>query len=120
MDRKYRKQAGDYGEEVAKGYLAAKGYEILAQKYRAESGEVDIVAKSGGCLVFVEVKYRRQTDFGRPVLSITTAKRRTIVLAASHFLAERGLMYADCRFDVVEVFGRETVVVNHIENAFDC
>ena len=113
-----RKKAGNYGETAALGYLAAKGYEILAQNYRDGAGEIDVIAKDGGYIVFAEIKYRRQLNFGRPVESITPAKRRSLISAAYGYLAKNNLNDADCRFDVIEVFGREMLEINHIENAF--
>lgn len=116
LDR--RKKAGDYGENVAKGYLEAKGYAILTQNFRAFGGEVDIVAKDGDYIVFIEVKYRKQLAYGRPVAAVTESKRRKIVAAAYGYLAQNGRGDEYCRFDIIEVFGREQLAINHIENAF--
>lgn len=113
-----RKRAGDYGETAALGYLAAKGYTILAQNYRAWGGEIDIIARSGDYIVFVEVKYRKQLAYGRPVAAITQKKRRNLISAAYGYLAEHARADANCRFDIIEVFGREQLHINHIENAF--
>ena len=113
-----RKQAGNYGETAAAGYLAAKGYTILAQSYRAWGGEIDIVAKDGDYIVFVEVKYRRQLAYGRPAAAVTHKKRRTLIAAAYGYLAENARTDDNCRFDVIEIFGREQLAINHIENAF--
>ena len=113
-----RKRAGNYGEAAAAGYLAAKGYVILAQNFRAYGGEIDIVAKDGEYIVFIEVKYRRQTAYGRPIEAITEKKRRAMIAAAYGYLAKNGRGDEYCRFDVVEVFGREQLDVNHIENVF--
>ncbi|MCL2396513.1 MAG: YraN family protein [Defluviitaleaceae bacterium] len=116
MDK--RKKIGNFGETAAAGYLAAKGYEILARNYKAAGGEIDIVARDGGCIVFAEVKYRKQIGYGRPAAAVTSAKQRAIIAAAGCYLAEHGRMDADCRFDVIEIFGREMLEINHIENAF--
>jgi putative endonuclease len=116
LDR--RKRAGNYGETAAEGYLAAKGYAILARNYRAWGGEIDIIAKDGDYIVFIEVKYRRQTAYGRPVAAITQKKRRAMVAAAYGYLADNGRGDENCRFDIIEVFGREQLDINHIENAF--
>ena len=117
MDKRGR---GNYGEAAAKGYLAAKGFKVLAEKYWADRGEIDLIAKDpgDGYLVFVEVKYRRQTGFGSPGESVTAAKRRAIILAAQQYLAENELFEQDCRFDVIEITGRELLEINHIKNAF--
>jgi len=113
-----RKRAGNYGEATAKGYLTAKGYEILETQYRREGGEIDIVAKDGGYLVFVEVKYRRQTRYGSPAAAVTAAKQKALTTAAWFYLSENNLADADCRFDIIEIFGKEQLEINHIQNAF--
>lgn len=116
MDR--RKQAGNFGEIAALGYLAAKGYVILAQNYRAWGKEIDIIAKDGDYIIFVEVKYRKQLDHGRPAEAITKRKRDSLVAAAYGYLAENGRGDENCRFDIIEIFGREQLHINHVENAF--
>jgi putative endonuclease len=113
-----RKRAGNYGEAAAAGLLRAKGYEILNQNFRAFGGEIDIVAKDGDYIVFVEVKYRRQLDYGRPLEAVTRKKRRLLIRAAYGYLAQKGCSDENCRFDIIEVFGREMLHINHIENAF--
>lgn len=113
-----RKRAGGYGEAVAKGFLEAKGYKILARNFKAFGGEIDIVAKDGDYIVFVEVKYRRQLAFGRPVEAITEKKRRALIAAAYGYMAQNGRGDENCRFDIIEVFEREQLHINHIENAF--
>ena len=114
-----RKTAGNYGENAAVGYLASKGYKMVAQNFRHAGGEIDIVARDGGVLVFVEVKYRKQLNFGRPAEDVGVAKRKAIITAAYAYLYENDLHDISCRFDVIEVFGRELLEINHIENAFE-
>ena len=112
---------GGYGEEIARKYLDGKGYEILAARYKAGGGEIDIIAKRGGCYAFVEVKYRKTLAFGFPRESVTADKQRRIRGAALAYIEENGLdSDPDCdfRFDVIEIIGQGTVTVEHIENAF--
>jgi len=120
LDR--RKRTGDYGEVAAAGYLEAKGYDILARNYRIWGGEIDIIArevtKHGEYIVFIEVKYRKQMTYGRPVAAVTQKKQRSSISAAYGYLAENGRGDENCRFDIIEVFGREQLHINHIENAF--
>ena len=120
MDR--RKRAGNFGEVAAAGYLEGKGYVVLVQNYRAWGGEIDIIArkheKDGEYIVFVEVKYRKQLAYGRPAAAITQKKQQAMVAAAYAYLAENGRGDENCRFDIIEVFGREMLEINHIENAF--
>jgi len=112
------KHKGDYGEGVAEGYLAAKGYTILAQNFKKNGNEIDIVAEDGGYIVFVEVKYRRGTSFGSGLEAITPAKARRIFRAAKAYLYDNNKWDAPCRFDIIEIFGSEELEVNHFENAF--
>ena len=104
------------GEAAAKRYLEKKGYRILAENYTTHTSEIDIIAKDGDVLVFVEVKARESTDFGEPIEAITPYKVRKIALAAQQYLVAKRLMGASVRFDVVEVLCGE---VRHTENAFD-
>jgi putative endonuclease len=112
------KQAGDYGEAIASGYLSAKGYAIIARNYRRGPGEIDIIAEKGGTVVFAEVKARRGVSKGTPADAVTFSKRKKICAAALYWIGENEDR-RDCRFDVIEVFGREIIDVRHIENAFD-
>ncbi|MCL2573626.1 MAG: YraN family protein [Defluviitaleaceae bacterium] len=116
MDR--RKTAGNYGETVAAGYLEGKGYTILARNHRAYGGEIDIVAKNGEYIVFVEVKFRKQLDYGRPMEAVSRKKQKSIIAAAYGYIARNCNGNEYCRFDVIEIFGREQMAINHIENAF--
>ena len=118
MNTDRRKAAGNFAENVAAGYLTGLDYVILAQNYAANGGEIDIIAEKNGYVVFVEVKYRRQLAYGRPAEAITPKKQQAMIGAAQQYLAESGRHNADCRFDVIEIFGRELLDINHIENAF--
>ena len=97
---------GDSAENLAVAFLERSGLTILERNYRCRLGEIDIVARSGPLLVFVEVRARRSEAFGGAAASITAAKRRRIVAAARHYLATRRADRA-CRFDVVLVRGDE-------------
>lgn len=97
---------GGPAEDLAAAFLERQGLRILERNYRCRFGEIDLVARSGAQLVFVEVRARTSEAFGGAAGSITAAKRRRLVAAARHYLARRG---ADepCRFDVVLVRGAE-------------
>ena len=62
---------GDAGEKAVQNYLMLNGYKVLATKYRAVTGEVDIIAKAEGTIVFVEVKTRRNNQYGSPAEAVT-------------------------------------------------
>ena len=109
---------GEYGENIAEGYLREKGYEILNRRYRCPCGEIDLVAKLGGTIAFIEVKLRKSRKAGLAAEAVTKSKRQAIIRTASHYIDKNGGPCGIYRFDVVEVLGREFYMVNHIENAF--
>jgi len=91
---------GAAAEALAAHFLAERGLAIVGRNYRCRGGEIDIVARDGGTLVFVEVRMRRNRDFGGPAESITGRKRHRLRLAAQHYLA-RFPKEPPCRFDAV-------------------
>jgi putative endonuclease len=114
------KEFGKRGEELAAKRLVGLGYEVLDKNYRTPVGEIDIVAKDGGTLVFVEVKSRRDENFGPPELAVNHHKRRQLTRAALLYLTRKGKHHMPCRFDVVCVSvmqGGEKVSV--IRDAFE-
>jgi putative endonuclease len=99
-----RQNLGHGGEDMAAAYLQASGYRILARNYRTRLGEIDIVARDGNILVFVEVKVRRTPSFGSAKDAITAAKRRRLSMLALQYLkSPAGRRYTKARFDVVAV-----------------
>jgi putative endonuclease len=92
--------AGARAEALAAEFLAARGMEILERNFRRRCGEIDLVAKDGGTLVFVEVRLRTRGDFGGAAASITAKKRARIAAAAGLYLA-RLHRAPPCRFDAV-------------------
>ncbi|MCL2235648.1 MAG: YraN family protein [Defluviitaleaceae bacterium] len=112
------KAKGNYGENTALGFLESKGYRILSTNYKANGGEIDIIAKDGEYIVFVEVKYRRGNAFGDGFDAITPAKVRRIIKTAKVYLHKQNLWEAPCRFDIIEIFGHEQLEIDHVENAF--
>lgn len=111
---------GTAGEELAAEALESEGYEILARGYRTRAGELDIVARDGGCLVFVEVKTRRDLTCGHPAEAVTWRKRRKLVAMAEDYLARHRTDAVECRFDVVAVvIGDGEPAVEIIRHAFD-
>jgi putative endonuclease len=103
-------------ESLAAAFLEHQGLSVLERNYRCRFGEIDLVARSGPVLVFVEVRARSSEDFGGAAGSITGAKRRRLVAAARHYLASRRVQ-RECRFDVVLVRGREGNI-EWLANAF--
>ena len=111
---------GKSGEDLACRELERRGYAIVARRYRRRGGELDIIARDGGTLVFVEVKARESRDFGEAADAVTWAKRRTMARLALEYVARHRLTEAPCRFDVVSIHlegGDPTVEI--YQNAFD-
>ncbi|HOI14982.1 MAG TPA: YraN family protein [Geobacteraceae bacterium] len=115
-----RKTLGARGEEIAVAYLKRQKYRIIETNFRCRCGEVDIIARDGKTLVFVEVKTRRTASYGLPQLAVTPFKQRQISKAALTYLSKNRLMEENARFDVVSIFLLDTSpTVDHIKNAFD-
>jgi len=100
---------GEAAESLAADFLQRRGLTVLERNYRCRFGEIDLVARSGELLVFVEVRARTSEAFGGAAGSITATKRRRLVAAARHYLATHRADRA-CRFDVVLVRGAEQQV----------
>jgi putative endonuclease len=101
-------------EERACQYLRSLGYLIVARNWRWRGGEVDIIAKDGDTLVFVEVKHRAGGRFGAPAEAVDSRKRKKLLLAAKAFLG-KDLGKVPVRFDVISLLGRE---LSHFKGAF--
>ncbi|WP_221799160.1 YraN family protein [Oceanobacter mangrovi] len=108
---------GQRVETLACEYLQQQGLQILQRNYHTRYGELDIIAQSTATLVFVEVRYRRQTNFGSGAETVTAHKQHKLQLAAQHYLQQTGNTEQDCRFDVLSGTG-EPVVFDWITNAF--
>lgn len=98
-----RRRFGDWGEGFARRFLEGRGYSILESNYRGKYGEIDLVAREGECLVFVEVKSRRTGAFGRPEESVTEAKQQKLVQAALEYMQIKELEEGEWRIDVVGI-----------------
>ncbi len=112
---------GAFGEEKAARFLRRKGYRIIERNFRCRMGEIDLIARQGEVLAFVEVKLRRDDRFAEAREFVTAAKQRRILAAASMYLSRCGEDLQP-RFDVIEVYAPEgergPVTINHLENAF--
>ncbi|HEY0009472.1 MAG TPA: YraN family protein [Tepidisphaeraceae bacterium] len=111
---------GERGENVAAKYLTQQGYKILQRNYRSKLGEIDIVARQGRVLVFVEVKTRTDSQ-PRPEDQVNLEKQHQITKSANLYLNRFGFPQPPARFDVIAIVwpqGREPQIEHH-ENAFD-
>jgi putative endonuclease len=111
---------GRSGENIASRYLEGQGYEILARGFRMFRGEIDIIARDGATLVFVEVKARADESHGRPEESVTPGKQRQLRKIAQGYLVAHPSPGVDCRFDVVAILfdGPEDYRLEHFIDAF--
>lgn len=107
---------GRVGESIAAAALAARGYEILESNYTCRQGEIDLICRHAGTLVFVEVRSRADDRHGLPEETISERKRRRIRFAARHYLMVKKLDDVPCRFDVVAIVGTTVTVY---EEAFE-
>jgi putative endonuclease len=115
-----RQILGKTGEDLACGELERRGYAIVARRYRRRGGELDIIARDGPTLVFIEVKARDGRDFGEAAEAVTRVKRRRITHVAMDYMMRHHLSDCPCRFDVVSIHfdsGRPEIEV--FQNAFD-
>jgi putative endonuclease len=110
---------GKIGEDLACRELQRRGYAILARRYRRRRGELDIVARDGPTVVFIEVKAREGRKFGDAVDGVTGLKRRRMTRVALEYLVRHRLTDCPCRFDVVSVhMENEQPVIELYQNAF--
>jgi len=112
-----KRELGSKKELLAAEYLAGRGYQVLEHNFFCREGEIDLIAKEGAYLVFIEVKYRKDSAFGFPEEAVTPKKQRAIAKAARYYLLKHGYPETvSCRFDVVAMAGNE---IRLIANAFD-
>lgn len=115
------RKVGNYGEDLAADFLQKKGYQIMHRQYRTRFAEIDIIARHGEYIVFIEVKYRRNLLFGYPRESVGPVKQRKIKQCALMFMAIELRKEQDFRFDVIDIVDDSadgTFNITHIENAF--
>ncbi len=115
-----RIRTGKQGEDLAVAHLQKAGYRIIAQNYRCLYGEVDIIARDGDTIVFVEVKSRKSGTFGRPQEAVGPAKQKKLSKVSLFYLQEKHLDHCNARFDVVAVkMLPEGIRIEIIRNAFE-
>ena len=104
-------QQGQRGEERAIAYLCACGYSVIERNFRCRFGEIDIIARDGDALAFVEVRTRSDGRRGTALETVTPAKQRRIARVADYYLSVRNLHFALCRFDVLGITGEHVELV---------
>ncbi len=117
---KSRIALGRLGEDLAADYLRKQAYIILNRNYRTARGEIDLVAKDGETLVFIEVKTRKSTAFGTPLEAITRQKQVKLRELALTYMQEQHVGASGIRFDAIAIscrYGKAPEIV-HLRNAF--
>jgi putative endonuclease len=112
-----RQELGISGENLAVEELERQGYAVLDRRYRTRHGEIDIVARDGDTIVFVEVKLRLRAEKGTAAEAVTPAKQHKVIRMAREYLARQRMADRPCRFDVVAIDGsgatRRLVLYRH-------
>lgn len=113
------RRKGDRGEDEALRYLVSRGFKLVERNYRTRYGELDLIMRDGDTLVFVEVKWRANVDYGSPVEAVDERKRRAVRSMAETYLAEREPDFDEARFDVVGILGgRAGSEIEYVRDAF--
>lgn len=106
QNHKINKRAtGSRYERIAAGFLRLQGYTIIELNYRVRDAEIDIIARDGNVLCFIEVKYRRNLSYGYPAEAVDRHKRLKIAEAARSYVRDKHLYNTKLRFDIVEIAG---------------
>ena len=114
-----RKAIGDHAERHACRYLQRHGLTLLQRNFRCRGGEIDLVMRHGDSLVFVEVRYRRRTGFGRAVETVSVFKQRRIIHCAQFYLNRHRCWNTAVRFDVIGIEGEnDRLRIDWIADAF--
>lgn len=118
-----RRAIGRLGEDTVCAYIERRGYEILERNYHTRDGEIDIIARGGETVAFIEVKTRKNADYGTPAEFVEARKQERIIKTVLSYIADLS-EDLNLRFDVAEVYyelsrGEFFVKrVNYIANAF--
>ena len=115
-----RRQVGDAGEDAVADWYRAAGFAVVARNWRVREGEIDVIARRGGVLVFCEVKTRRSDAYGTPAEAVTARKQARLRKLALQWLGAHGERVEQLRFDVASVRpdGRGAWIVDVLEGAF--
>ena len=105
------RERGQRGEDRAARAIERRGYRIVERNYRCRLGEIDIVARDGETLVFVEVRSRSDGRHGSGLEAVSPRKQRQVARVAQHYLVARKPRFDTFRFDVVGITGDDVTVV---------
>lgn len=122
MEHSNKKTIGQEGEDIAAEFLVKSGFELIERNYRFSHGEIDIIARdnSNNYLVFIEVKTRKNLEYGEPEYAITKNKIRQLKKIAEAYVYEKNLKEVECRFDVVAIIWNREIKpkITHFKDAF--
>jgi len=114
-----RADLGQWGEETACNYMLDRGARLVRRNFRSRSGEIDLIFEEEECLVFMEVRTRKESDFLDPLESIDPRKQKKIRSTASLYYNKFWKQDSICRFDVIAIIGSPgKYKLDHIEDAF--
>ena len=116
MCPRFSREKGALGEEIARKYLRQRGFDILGSNFHARTGEIDIIAREGSTVVFVEVKSATGDVFGDPLGWIPPWKQQRIIRASLAYLKTKGMTEEPMRYDVITVDRNREVT--HVRDAF--
>ena len=117
----FNKETGNLGEEISENFLIESGYTILDKNFRCKIGEIDIIAREGNYICFIEVKTRYGDLFGSPCEAVTYSKQQKISKVAQIYIMKKKLYRFFFRFDVIEVIlnkNDDSYSIKFIKNAF--
>ncbi|ACK42804.1 MULTISPECIES: YraN family protein [Dictyoglomus] len=115
------KEIGKLGEDFTVEFLSSRGFIVLERNYKVSFGEIDIIARKGDILIFVEVKTRRNLDFGMPVESVSFEKQNRIKKIAEIYVKNKQLRFKEIRFDIMSIIlspKGEVLNWEYLPNAF--
>jgi len=115
-----KRSVGKAGEEFAAKYVTGLKMKVLERNFNCRVGEIDIIALDGDMVAFIEVKTRSGKTYGTAAEAVTPAKVKKLVKAAYEYIGRRGMGGYNYRFDVAEVYVKNTGYdINYIKNAFE-
>ena len=113
------KQIGDHYETIATNVVKKEKYQILNTNFKTRFGEIDLICNHNNTIIFIEVRYRKNLEYGGPKESITTTKQKKIIKSAEIYLNKYNLHNQDCRFDVLCISSYQPKIkIDWIKNSF--
>ena len=116
-------QVGQQAEQAALNFLSQQGLSFVEKNYRCRRGEIDLIMQDANHLVFIEVRFRKSSQFGNSAETVNTNKQHKLISCAEHYLLHNSKGYIPaCRFDVIAIYPSETdkssLQFDWIKNAF--